>query len=160
MWRLDGHAEKWKTFDSRNITGHVVKKIFLAVVLIFAVASCENPYDVDYFQIKADSIRLAASIRAGETASAKIFGYIGSNLCYGFHRFEVRNRSTHSQEIIIWGSTPSEPQTCAQTMSYLSDDGFGNDGRTFSFVPRHKGNFTLTILQPDGSKLSKTVLVE
>ncbi len=123
------------------------------ILLVVCSGSCDTTQPGEesiQYKVKVDSIQLPGSVNLGDTVIVRFYGTIASDGCSSFDRFQDL-LSDHSVDIMVWARR-TRASTCPAVMVSL-------DGRQYSFVPAIRGQFTLTIRQPDGSTLQHFVHV-
>jgi hypothetical protein len=103
------------------------------------------------FVVPVDSIQVPNTLRMGDTLCIRFWGTIGTNACYAFSHFEIRQDSLKA-EITVWGTlTPAE--ICAQVMVEML-------GKELKLVAKKRGTFIIVVHQPGGSMLRRHVKIE
>lgn len=127
------------------------------------LSSCEDDVSNSYintntnsdtlrFKIRVDTIISTDTIIVGDTIKFKLYGYIGSNLCYSFSHFERYGPTpANNYKISVWGKYVPAP-TCALAVAHLR-------GKEYRVIPQQQGIFILSIIQPDYSILKDSVIV-
>lgn len=123
------------------------------VAAALVIGQCGETADAQrrLFVVRVDSIQTPPAVGVGDTMKVRFWGVIGNNACYSFSHFEVQRDSLRAT-VTVWGKhIPAE--VCAAVMVEL-------DGRVLPLVPQKKGTLTLNIRQPDGTALTRTVVVQ
>ncbi len=126
----------------------------LAFSLLLALSACsllgsDNDPEIHYFVAQVNSISVPASIRASDTLTVFLYGWLGNSGCYGFERFEAE-REPSRLELAVIGSVV-DAEICTTVMVPVPPK--------YDVVPPLEGPFELVIRQPGGSTLERTVEV-
>lgn len=82
----------------------------------------------------------------------EFYGYVGHNGCYSFSKF-ILERQNNIILVEVNGKLNVKSGVCSDVM-------VGLNGEKLSYKIEQKGNYTLRIIQPDGTFLELPVLVE
>lgn len=127
-------------------------RIFTAALLLLlslSLFNCDKDTETQ-FVIQVDSIQVADTVVAGENLRIDFFGTIGPNGCYSFSHDETDFVQT-TISIKLWGKNSGEGD-CPDVVVKL-------DGMYMDVNFDSSGSYTIQIVQPDNSKLLKTVIV-
>lgn len=125
--------------------------VVLLLVLGLSLSNCKKKDTETQFVIKVDSIRVADTIAVGTNLRIEFFGTIGPNGCYSFSHDETDFVQT-TVSIKLWGKN-SGAGDCPDVIVKL-------DGMYMDVNFNAAGTYTIQIVQPDNSKLTKNVVVE
>lgn len=125
----------------------------IVVVAAFLLLSCgtepsREPY---LFVVQVDSIAHAPSVLLNDTITIKLYGTVGTNGCYSFSYFDDKLQQRQLDLTVVGERSAST--VCADVMVYL-------DGKEYRCIAQQKGWFSISIRQPDESRLRDSVLVE
>lgn len=129
-----------------------IKQTFVVLpVLLFSLTliNCNKNKETT-FVIKVDSIHVADTINLDETLRIEFFGTIGDNGCYSFSHDESSFEGT-TISIKLWGKNSGAAE-CPSVIVKL-------DGTYFDINFSSAGTYTIEIIQPDNSKIVRTVVV-
>ena len=127
-------------------------RIFTAALLLLlslSLFNCNKDTETQ-FVIQVDSIQVADTVVTGENLRIDFFGTIGPNGCYSFSHDETDFVQT-TISIKLWGKNSGESD-CPDVVVKL-------DGMYMDVNFDSSGSYTIQIVQPDNSKLLKTVIV-
>ena len=122
----------------------------LLLLLSLTLFNCKKKDTETQFVIKVDSIQLADTVEVGTALRIEFFGTIGPNGCYSFSHDETDFVQT-TVSIKLWGKN-SGAGDCPAVIVKL-------DGMYMDVNFNSSGTYTIQIVQPDNSKLLKTVVV-
>lgn len=105
--------------------------------------------DAHYFTARVDSVSVPSTVRATDTLTVSLHGWIGSNGCFSFERFEAE-RSPAQLKLSVIGSVV-DAQACPAVMVPIPSE--------YKVAPPLEGPFSIVVRQPDGSTLERTVEV-
>ncbi len=107
----------------------------------------------EIYRIQIDSISAPGSINFNtDTVIIKFWGKIGGDTCHSFSHFQGVQDSL-GIELALWGFfNPAYRKYCPSADVQLG-------GKEFRVMPLKRGNFTITIRQPDGTVFKKFVEV-
>lgn len=128
-------------------------KFLSLITFCFILLSCHSdPYEVETFLIKVDSIHVPNAIVSNTPFDIDFFGTIASDGC---HRFELFQNSISNNDVLIeaWGSVDSKAGVCPTVMVYLN-------GHKLTVTIRSPGYYTIKIKQPDNSTLVRQIAVK
>jgi hypothetical protein len=132
-----------------------MKTVLAAMVVFgsqFQFCDATQPVpDATLYKVTVDSVQIPASASVGDTVSVRFFGTIAADGCSSFSRFED-SISSQSVDLIVWAKREASA-VCPAVMVYL-------DGRIYRFIPEEASQVTITVHQPDGSVLQRTLLVQ
>jgi hypothetical protein len=105
----------------------------------------------ELYRIQVDSISAPGTVNFNtDTVVIKFWGKIGDDTCHSFQYFQGVQDSL-GIELALWGYfNPAYRKGCPGADVQLA-------GREFRVMPQRRGNFTITIRQPDGTVLKKFV---
>jgi len=98
------------------------------------------------FICRIDSLSFAAKIKTTDTLKVRVYGYVGSNGCYGFRGFDRKMTTAMSLKISALGYFFANPNAqCTMALVFLDE--------TYTILPPHlPGTYNLEFPQPDGKK--------
>lgn len=132
-------------------TFEIILSVFLCALLISGCSESTEPDSVEYFKINIDSVQSLNSISLGDTLQLRLYGFVGSNGCYSFSKFES-SQTNSNLDLTVWGKyTPAD--VCATVIIEMR-------GTKYPVVPVSKGTFEIVIHQPDGTTLKDTIIVQ
>jgi hypothetical protein len=134
----------------RNIQNRIFPGVLL-LLLSLSLFNCKKKDTETQFVIKVDSIRVADTVAVGTSLRIEFFGTIGPNGCYSFSHDETDFVQT-TVLIKLWGKN-SGSGDCPDVIVKL-------DGMYMDVNFNSAGTYTIQIVQPDNSKLTKDVVVE
>ncbi|HYF02102.1 MAG TPA: hypothetical protein VEC36_01905 [Patescibacteria group bacterium] len=121
----------------------------------------------EYYVIHIDSIASPSQVEYGKSFTAAFYGIVGGNSCYSLDRIE-RKDILSGEVISFYGRYESGPNIgCFDAVAFLgrmgmiTDDGrLINEGKLLEFIPEKRGVYIISVIQPDGSFLSDTTIVQ
>lgn len=124
--------------------------LFLIPALYFSSCWFLDPAS-ELYRIQVDSISAPVAVTYNiDTVVIKFWGKIGDDTCHSFQYFQGVQDSL-GVELALWGYfNPAYRKGCPGADVQLA-------GREFRVMPQRRGNFTITIRQPDGTVLKKFV---
>ena len=124
----------------------------LILVASAFTVGCSTAPDRTEFVIRVDSVQSPGAVSGGAPFTVKVFGYVGSNLCYRFKEFRVA-RTPGAADVTVVGWTPEGTDNCYQLVAHLG-------GEPLVISPPVTDPFDLRIHQPDGAVLTRTIRAE
>ena len=121
-----------------------------ALVTACSVAGCDALFGhTDHFVIHVDSIAAPATVAAADTLYARFFGTIGPDGCWSLAAADFQV-TTSALDVTFRGEHRERPgYDCTQMVVQLD--------MTMAVPPPVHTPFTITVHQPDGSKLRRLV---
>ena len=126
---------------------------FISIFILLSIFSCNKSIKTsnNKYQIKVDRIEVQEEIESGSLLKIKFFGMVGRNGTYQFSHFE-EIRKDNEIELILWGNhNPNLP--AIEMIVQLR-------GKTLEIPVENKGEFTISVRQPDDTYLRKSVQVK
>ena len=123
--------------------------VLLLLLLSLSLFNCNKDTETQ-FVIQVDSIRVADTVVVDANLRIDFFGTIGPNGCYSFSHDETDFVQT-TISIKLWGKNSGESD-CPDVEVKL-------DGLYMDVNFNSSGTYTIQIVQPDNTKLLKTVIV-
>ncbi len=123
--------------------------VLLLLLLSLSLFNCNKDTETQ-FVIQVDSIRVADTVVVDANLRIDFFGTIGPNGCYSFSHDETDFVQT-TISIKLWGKNSGESD-CPDVVVKL-------DGLYMDVNFNSSGTYTIQIVQPDNTKLLKTVIV-
>ncbi len=106
-----------------------------------------------HYTIRVDSLSAPAAVARTDTLRVRFFGVIGPDGCWSLESVD-RQVSTSSLDVTFRGlHEQGGGIACTQMVVYL-------DRRESVAPPLAGGSFTITVHEPDGSKLTRTIAVQ
>jgi hypothetical protein len=125
--------------------------VFIFTAIIFSSCFLWDPVPV-LFRIQIDSVNVPTSLTTNDTLVIKLYGYIGNDTCYWFHHFQSV-KEDHSLQLAVWGiHNVAYRKGCPGSQVYLN-------GQQYRVYPLLSGVFEISVQQPDGMWLKKSVTV-
>ena len=129
----------------------VWEKTIAPVCIVLLTSGCDflSPGRRE-FLIAVDSATVPTTVSASAPLEVRVFGPVGPDVCYRFKKFHV-SRGAAGADISVVGE--HDGGTCGQMPVYL-------DGQLLVLEPPLTDPFSLQFIQPDGSRLTKTIRVQ
>lgn len=129
-----------------------MRKLFLPLMLLLPSACGEsNFYQSVNYPIYVDSITVPEVVSSNQTLTVNFFGHVGPNDCFSFLSFETE-KTTAQIEVVVLGRYYSTGR-CQGGDVYLA-------GESLDVGPPFSDPFTVTVVQPGGERLTRTVTVQ
>jgi len=104
------------------------------------------------FMIKADSIVGPNAVSGGASFTQTIYGYVGPSGCFRFKEFRM-SQTQHLVDVTIIGYRNDGPDVvCTASLEFMQ--------QTLTVSPPMSNPLTISIRQPDGTVLTKTISIE
>ncbi|MFI5144489.1 MAG: hypothetical protein ACHQJ4_02745 [Ignavibacteria bacterium] len=133
----------------------ITKRYVLLLMFSFLVtfAWCESWDDSYDYKIKVDTFAFPIPwVTHTDTLHVAFWGKIGDDTCSKFARFDISKDSSHA-DITVWGhKSVLYRVACPSGTTYLN-------GKQYGIYPLKTGAFTVTINEPDGSKIQQQIWI-
>ena len=127
-------------------------KVLIIMTLYSVLISCHSdPYSLDTFLIKVDSIHVPMVITSNTSFDIDFFGTIGGDGCYSFGEF-LQTFINNDIMIEARGNYDSKAKVCPTVMVYLT-------GHKMNLTIPASGIYYLRIKLPDNKYLVKQITV-
>lgn len=132
----------------------VCKAFLVPLMTIIAGLGCAtgtDPQSDEEFIVQVDSVIVPSPVGSDEPLKLKFYGFLGTNLCPSFERFESA-RSLSRVDVTVIGVRKRGQLACATAISRLR-------GQEFNVQPPFQDRLTIVVHQADGSQLVYVVAV-
>lgn len=129
---------------------YILKYLLLVVPFVtFFGCSTEPEKQIEYYLLKADSLKHAESVLLNDTIKIKVYGLAGVDGCHSFSHFEGITEAL-SLDLKVWGKVvPSD--ACPAVLVHFAEE--------YKTVARARGIYHIKIYQPDGSVVKDSVKI-
>ena len=130
-------------------TIRLIKILSIVILASNLLVSCHHASGYQIFLIKVDSIQVPNALVAKESFDINFFGTIGSNSCFSFSSFNVKQENANIL-IEAWGKAESNVSLTQPVMVYLT-------GHKVNYNIQIPGTYNIKIKQPDNTYLEKQI---
>ena len=130
-------------------------RIITCALMAALLASCSLLGDsktVERFTVRVDSVAVPEQVGAMDTLAVELLGQLGPNGCYGLQRIKAERRSSALHLTVIGRVVRGEDVVCTDALVPLH--------ATYKAAPPLEGPFQVTIHQPGGEVIQRTVQVQ
>lgn len=125
--------------------------LFVSAAAWLCSCSWITGVDTRDYRIRVDSIAAPARASAGDTLRFVLHGTVGPDGCHKLERID-EYRSLNSVELVVWGQEKTGNVGCTLAVIELH--------HAYAVAPPLGDPFSIIVLQPDGSRLVRSLPVD